>query len=719
MRKKIQFRGILHCRVSALVDDATWDANPETANLMRLAIVLARAALPPLLLVATSIVVLGDEVAPLRMEPSVGTTEAQRAVFSERTLVVGLEIDRGGAGVLSYTLKQRPYLNSLGTDAPRAHEEGATVQLEVVLHGPAGLRHTRQVDGGTLCLLHDGDAEPHIAGDTIRMHRDSLVVELPERAGFDRVEVAYYENDGGSALRRSLGTLRLDRERFAASGGTLGYSDLAFADPHDDGPPPVPRASTALWPEDFDDPDLFQVFGDLSEGDRRINVVIVPDGYTYAEKALMETHANEMVTHFRGKVPYAEHDPFLNYTLVYAYSVDSGTDQCDCGIVLDTAMGTRFPQQTPQCGHSDNRCLYYGGGCDTSGTGNIVAAELRAPYHDETIVMVNTTRYGGCGGSRAVYSAANDSAREVAVHELGHSLGGLADEYSYNPGCGFNAGEINTSLDAIDGAWPEWIEDLGPPKEGAQYYQQCVYRPQTDCEMRSLNQPFCAVCNQHWSLITFGHWRVAPTAPVESQSPEQIVLAWQGVPVDFSVVTRLSTGANVANLLTWKLNSTEALGEVIGTGTTAHTHVFDEAGNYGVSIEVIADANFVKRAKDGPNVGGAVWLVSVRPPPPEISPPGSAEPLRFEGADQLNWEDAASAGALSYNLYRGDVASLESGAYGVCLQPDLEQNETSDSETPPPAVAWFYLVAGENPAGEGPLGESSDGQARSSGTPCD
>ena len=97
---------------------------------------------------------------------------------------------------------------------------------------------------------------------------------------------------------------------------------------------------------------------------------------------------------------------------------------------------------------------------------NLTAAELRAPYRDETIVMVNTTRYGGCGGSRAVYSAGNSAATELAVHEVGHSLGGLADEYAYTDACGSTAGEINTSLNPDEGAWHEWIGDLGAPVEG-------------------------------------------------------------------------------------------------------------------------------------------------------------------------------------------------------------------------------------------------------------
>jgi len=675
-------------------------------------------ALATLLPLAFSLVALGDELTPRQIEVPAGGGEA-RGVFAERTLVVGIEIDRDVATLLAYTLKQRPYLRTLGIDPPRAHDAAVDVQLEVVLRDADGTRHTRRVVTGPLCLTHDGDAEPHVAGDTIRLHRDSILLELPELAGFDRLDLAYFEQSGGATIRRSLGTHRLDRARFERAAGPLTYADLAFATPGDSEPPASPRAATVVWPEDVSDPDIYQIYGDPADGSRRINVVIVPDGYTHADKATMQAHATAMVDHFRGKTPYAEHDRFINYTLVYAYSVQSGTDQCDCGIELNTAMGTRFLMQNPECGHSDNRCLYYGNGCDTNGTANIVAAELRAPYHDETIVMVNTTRYGGCGGSRGVYSAAVGSAVEIAVHELGHSLGGLADEYSYNAACGFNAGEINTSLDAVDGAWPEWIETLGPPTEGGQYYQQCIYRPQTNCEMRSLNQPFCAVCNQHWSLITFAHFRVAPVAPIETFSPDPLVTAWQGVPVDFSAVTRLSSGPGVSNLMTWTLNSPNAIGQIVATGQASHTHVFSLPGEHELSLKIIGDANFVKRAKDGPNLGNVSWLITVHPPPPEISAAHSGHPLRFSDADSLAWEDAEAAGALSYNLYRGDVLDLIGGGYGDCLESGIEQNSFDVDEDPPPSVAWFFLVAGENPAGEGPLGSTSSGAPRAPAIPCE
>ena len=83
-----------------------------------------------------------------------------------------------------------------------------------------------------------------------------------------------------------------------------------------------------------------------------------------------------------------------------------------------------------------------------------------------------------------------------------------------------------------------------------------------------------------------------------------------------------------------------------------HTHEFDSPGISTLTVEVIADSNFVKRSKDGPNVDLATWQVQVRElfPPPEVSAPGSREPLRFLDAQTIAWEDATSSGAFAYNL---------------------------------------------------------------------
>lgn len=602
------------------------------------------------------------------------------------TLALAIEVDREGARVTSYVRKERPFPG--GAPLPvEPYRHGRPTRFEVVQRAEDGAEVVTRVDLGPLCLRHGPEEPPHIHGDTILVHRDMFRVDVPAVSGRREIEIAYYEEAGRRPLLR------------------------------EDLPDPSSfLASTALWPEDFSDPDIYRVYGDESEAGERVNVVIVPDGYPYAEKAEMEQDAQAFVDYVRGVTPYKEHDVFINYILVYAYSVDSGTDQCDCGIEVDTVMGTRFPDAGDSCGGSGNRCLYYGGGCDVAGTSNIVAAELRAPLQDETIVMVNTTRYGGCGGARSVYSAGNSSATDIAVHELGHSWAGLADEYQGNSSCGGFAGEINTSTDAAEGAWSEWIDDLGPPTQGGQYYNQCIYRPEPNCEMRALHQPFCKVCRQHWSLVTFGHPRVAPTAPVRGQSPASSTTTWTQVPQEFSIDSRFSVGAGITNRILWQVAPPGSSGfTIVASGVTELTRVFDIPGLWQVQVEVVADTNFVKPEKWGANRDVVSWSVDVSE---LVAPDEVPESLGFSDPSTMSWVDVG-APVFGYNVYRGDLTSLDGVAYGDCHRADLTDPTVTDlSEVPDSSAGWYFLVSGANPAGEGSLGQSSTGAERAPATPC-
>ena len=525
---------------------------------------------------------------------------------ASRTLVIAIEVDRDGMRLIGFTSKPRPFAVPEEGALRKPDAEGSEAQFEVALLGPGGARYTQRLAVGGLCLAHAPETPPEVAGDTIRLHREIVLIEVPEIVGFDRLEVTHVPTAG----RKALGTVTLDAAHFSRAGGTIRYEDLAIA--QGSAGPGAPLTSGAVhFPEEFGDPDVFTVYGNAAETGKRINLVIVPDGYTYAEKTLMQSHAQTLVDAFRSRTPYKEHDPFLNFILVYAYSNQDGTDQCDCSIVRDTAMSTRFAGAPDTCLDPENRCLYYGGACDTDSSSHIATTELRAPARDLTIVMVNTTRYGGCGGERAVYAAANVDGTEVALHEMGHTLAGLADEYDGDPTCGAGTG-INVSMDPVNGNWAEWIGDLGPPHEGAQYYNQCIYRPATDCQMRTLHREFCPVCRQQFALSFFTNPKVNPTAPLESATP--------GSPLDtdvvtsqtFSVTTRLPSGTGAISEVTWQLQGPGfPAPTTVATGTNSYTRTFTQPGTFTLTSRVVADTNLIKPSRNGANVDTATWTVRV------------------------------------------------------------------------------------------------------------
>ena len=170
------------------------------------------------------------------------------------------------------------------------------------------------------------------------------------------------------------------------------------------------------------------------------------------------------------------------------------------------------------------------------------------------LVVVNSTVYGGSGGSIGTYSLAS-GATEIALHEMGHTAYGLADEYQYYAGgneTGHDhhpAGEptepnVTTNTDRNTLKW-RWavasttaIPTMSNPNcaqvdnrastvpagtvgvfEGAHYYHCGAYRPEYDCKMRELGVPFCRVCRQViWN-------RIGPlaTLPARARTPINVV----------------------------------------------------------------------------------------------------------------------------------------------------------------------------------------------------
>ena len=140
------------------------------------------------------------------------------------------------------------------------------------------------------------------------------------------------------------------------------------------------------------------------------------------------------------------------------------------------------------------------------------SAALSAALSDSDIfanlrwVVVNDTRYGGGGGYFAVFAGGNTYAGELALHETGHSLSGLADEYvdtSYGQTVysGPEPYEVNITKDPSGTKWSQWLgyqDSLGVvgAYEGAGYYPYGLYRPTLTSKMRTLGQPFNAVSRE-------------------------------------------------------------------------------------------------------------------------------------------------------------------------------------------------------------------------------
>lgn len=280
--------------------------------------------------------------------------------------------------------------------------------------------------------------------------------------------------------------------------------------------------------------------------DKRINIAIVGDGYTSAQKSLFEADIQKVIDAIVSDPVLNQYENYHNFFGVWKASTESGANGSDgnCNSVKNTAFESRY------CAYNIERLL-------VSNTALVEAAvNTVLPEKDIMMVIVNSSKYGGSGGYIAV---ANSGAPQIIAHEIGHSFVKLKDEYdytaSYTPRLGINA--TNTTVRA-NISWNYWIENSTPLPtveitsndhlvgafEGANYRASGWYRPQNQCRMKSNGVDLCSVCGEEWILKIY-----SLVSPIDSTSIHSTDLAWGD---KLSVYPMPLKGAT--HKVTWYLN---------------------------------------------------------------------------------------------------------------------------------------------------------------------
>jgi hypothetical protein len=108
-----------------------------------------------------------------------------------------------------------------------------------------------------------------------------------------------------------------------------------------------------------------------------------------------------------------------------------------------------------------------------------------------------------------VLAGANGAAPEIALHEVGHSFGRLADEY-YTNGTTYTGNEpssVNLTTSSTTGKWDRWLDYVDPDNtdlgaigyfEGGGYNENGLFRPSNNSKMRSLNRAFDAISREQF-----------------------------------------------------------------------------------------------------------------------------------------------------------------------------------------------------------------------------
>lgn len=219
----------------------------------------------------------------------------------------------------------------------------------------------------------------------------------------------------------------------------------------------------------------------------RFDMVIVGDGYTASQMGLLRQHAEAKWNENAATSPWNKYRQSVNVWLVNVVSNDSGVDNDPAqGINRDTALDMGF-----FCGGTPHLL------CLNEAKAKSYAAQ--APEADAIVAVGNSAKYGGAGyPSLATVAGGNADSGRIAIHELGHSVGGLADEY-YTPGTtysGTEPQEPNVTTDPRGSKWASYLGQSTPDggvigvHQGGKYSERGIYRPSEDSLMRNIKKEF-------------------------------------------------------------------------------------------------------------------------------------------------------------------------------------------------------------------------------------
>ncbi|RKN59039.1 peptidase [Micromonospora costi] len=252
-----------------------------------------------------------------------------------------------------------------------------------------------------------------------------------------------------------------------------------------------------------------QVTGDPAE---RFNLVVLGDGYTEADLPTFRSHVDKHLNTLWTIEPFKSYRSYFNVYAVEIVSAESGVD-CDPGLSdprRDTVLDMGF---WGGCNPASVQRLLSVNGSRANTYANLATGTN--PGNRQLIALANSNTYGGAGGTNATASGGNALSALIGPHEIGHSLGGLQDEYDY-----YARGEAG---DTYEGPEPssvhhtllteqqmrdtrsKWWRWLGEPSEsggtigryeGGMYLQKGVWRPSQHSMMKSLGFYFDQVARE-------------------------------------------------------------------------------------------------------------------------------------------------------------------------------------------------------------------------------
>ncbi|KOO12753.1 fibronectin, partial [Vibrio xuii] len=332
----------------------------------------------------------------------------------------------------------------------------------------------------------------------------------------------------------------------------------------------------------------------------KIDLVLLGDGYRADEKEKFRQDAASVMDGFFSKTPYSDYRDYFNVWLIEKPSQTSGV--AENGHPFE---GSAFRSYFPD---SSSRLLILKDRFQSINEANSV---LPNDADEIYLVVANTDKYGGVGYQNIATMSTHYSAVSLALHEVGHTFGKLADEYSYGT-CYLNRepNAKNVTMKSSDVKWSHWIghdPDVGI-FEGADYCSEGKYRPTKNSLMRSLgsSRQFEAVNTE--ALILKMYETIKPLASV---SPTEQSITLQGMQ-SFSVTTPIPLNRLE---ITWLLN-----GKVVNSGQNTQLTLDAEqleSGSHTLKAIVRDTTNQVKSDPSGRLANERQWQLNVADQTPD------------------------------------------------------------------------------------------------------
>ncbi|MES2681283.1 MAG: M64 family metallopeptidase [Bacteroidota bacterium] len=298
---------------------------------------------------------------------------------------------------------------------------------------------------------------------------------------------------------------------------------------------------------------------------KRINLVIMGDGYTTAQMPQFVTNATTLANYLLNATPFFNYKKYFNVFAIQCPSPQSGvshpgnatdvTEPASPLVSVTNNFNTKF-----DC-YGTHRSIY-----SMNGSAVFSVAAAGFPAYDQIVILGNSTVYGGTGGPYAV-SSLNSSSPEIVVHEMGHSFANLGDEYWAGPGFANERANRTANNSTATVKWSQW---LGTNNTGIFPYDTMApanqwYRPHNSCKMRFLNSPFCSVCRQ--TIIEKIH---SLTTPIDAYSPDNSGVVTNTTAVEWFKTTLVKPNPNTLKR-TWTVNSTVVANNVDSVGLPGAT----------------------------------------------------------------------------------------------------------------------------------------------------